>query len=517
MYDQNYDGISGINYPENGEILYQDDFTEEQSGIAEEILTRENDFFTRGIIEGFDVTVSATTGCVDIAAGRGRDMLGRRISHAGITAFPLPDLQTVKLVVRHVWTYEEYIPDGSAATKTRRRHSAEIAYIADGADPTDRERLLFRVQRSGASISVLADLRSYSVLRGNVLTGLDARYLESLGHENLVYNPHQQYILCDTPGNPDGYIFSCDGTAPAIVEDGDGSVRITVPSDATMMTYSQKVDEVPGLLARLRGKQVSFRVVLKTAAAGAEVVVDDGVGTTVQAVAGTGSEEIITITRSIDATATMVKIMVRKASAGGTINIYRMEGNVGFRAVPGLPCVVKTIIGEYRSLPRAKVPVGQLHRNGASLSTTTYSRLFSVIKYEYGGSGGNFNVPDFRGWFERGWANGQATDPDRASRTDRGDGTTGDAVGTAELDALQGFWIVVANETTKHLVVQVPNQGTSGGGGSTNVSLPVWAKTAGGYDASVGIPGNDGVNGDIRKSSESRAKNKNVLMTIVYA
>lgn len=328
---------------------------------------------------------------------------------------------------------------------------------------------------------------------------LDARYLESLGHENLVYNPHQQYILCDTPGNPDGYIFSCDGTAPAIVEDGDGSVRITVPSDATMMTYSQKVDEVPGLLARLRGKQVSFRVVLKTAAAGAEVVVDDGVGTTVQAVAGTGSEEIITITRSIDATATMVKIMVRKASAGGTINIYRMEGNVGFRAVPGLPCVVKTIIGEYRSLPRAKVPVGQLHRNGASLSTTTYSRLFSVIKYEYGGSGGNFNVPDFRGWFERGWANGQATDPDRASRTDRGDGTTGDAVGTEQLDAIilhkhnvttQGYWWA---------------QGNAGGAAICY------------YNISGSISRDSGNPLSVDTSTESRARNKNVLMTIVYA
>lgn len=39
-------------------------------------------------------------------------------------------------------------------------------------------------------------------------------------------------------------------------------------------------------------------------------------------------------------------------------------------------------------------------------------------------------LPDWRGKFPRAWANGSTNDPDRASRTDRGDGTTGDFVGT---------------------------------------------------------------------------------------
>ena len=47
-------------------------------------------------------------------------------------------------------------------------------------------------------------------------------------------------------------------------------------------------------------------------------------------------------------------------------------------------------------------PSGYLQCNGASLSTTTYSALFNVIGYTYGGSGSNFNVPDFRGIFLRG-------------------------------------------------------------------------------------------------------------------
>jgi hypothetical protein len=43
-----------------------------------------------------------------------------------------------------------------------------------------------------------------------------------------------------------------------------------------------------------------------------------------------------------------------------------------------------------------------------------------------------FDIPDYRGEFLRGWDNAVARDPDRASRTDRGDGTTGDNVGTKQ-------------------------------------------------------------------------------------
>src|ERR1700677_2290875 len=42
-------------------------------------------------------------------------------------------------------------------------------------------------------------------------------------------------------------------------------------------------------------------------------------------------------------------------------------------------------------------PAGYLLQDGKSYSTTEYNRLFKVIGYKYGGSGGNFNVPDSRG------------------------------------------------------------------------------------------------------------------------
>lgn len=42
-------------------------------------------------------------------------------------------------------------------------------------------------------------------------------------------------------------------------------------------------------------------------------------------------------------------------------------------------------------------PNGWILCDGRSLSTTTYAVLFASIGYAYGGSGGNFNVPDLRG------------------------------------------------------------------------------------------------------------------------
>jgi len=44
--------------------------------------------------------------------------------------------------------------------------------------------------------------------------------------------------------------------------------------------------------------------------------------------------------------------------------------------------------------------------DGSSYSTSTYSVLFGVIGTTFGGSGGNFNVPDFRTFFPAGVGSG---------------------------------------------------------------------------------------------------------------
>ena len=42
---------------------------------------------------------------------------------------------------------------------------------------------------------------------------------------------------------------------------------------------------------------------------------------------------------------------------------------------------------------------GWLLCDGSSYSTTDYPDLFAVIQYTYGGSGDNFNVPNYQGMF----------------------------------------------------------------------------------------------------------------------
>lgn len=82
------------------------------------------------------------------------------------------------------------------------------------------------------------------------------------------------------------------------------------------------------------------------------------------------------------------------------------------------------------------VPTHTLAMNGQNVSRATYSKLFTAIGVTYGSGDGSttFTLPDWRGEFIRGWDNTAGNDPDAASRTDRGDATTGDNVGTKQVD-----------------------------------------------------------------------------------
>lgn len=80
-------------------------------------------------------------------------------------------------------------------------------------------------------------------------------------------------------------------------------------------------------------------------------------------------------------------------------------------------------------------PTGFLECDGSSLLRATYADLFAIIGTDYGyADATHFNLPDYRGEFLRGWAHGDTADPDRATRTDRGDGVVGDHVGTKQDD-----------------------------------------------------------------------------------
>ena len=57
--------------------------------------------------------------------------------------------------------------------------------------------------------------------------------------------------------------------------------------------------------------------------------------------------------------------------------------------------------------PQSKMPVNWVLCVGQSVSTTTYATLFALIGYTYGGSGANFNLPNFVARFPYGMTDGE--------------------------------------------------------------------------------------------------------------
>ena len=92
-------------------------------------------------------------------------------------------------------------------------------------------------------------------------------------------------------------------------------------------------------------------------------------------------------------------------------------------------------------------PEGWLICDGISYPQSTYPDLFVAIGTAFGGDSSYFNVPDLRGRFLRGWANGSTNDPDSGSRTfEASGGNYGDKVGSKQDDAFQGHWHSVVGQ-----------------------------------------------------------------------
>lgn len=74
-----------------------------------------------------------------------------------------------------------------------------------------------------------------------------------------------------------------------------------------------------------------------------------------------------------------------------------------------------TTSGQVSYFALSSAPSGWLKANGAAVSRTTYSALFTAIGTNYGVGNGSttFNLPDYRGEFLRCWADGSGTDSGR--------------------------------------------------------------------------------------------------------
>lgn len=94
-------------------------------------------------------------------------------------------------------------------------------------------------------------------------------------------------------------------------------------------------------------------------------------------------------------------------------------------------------VGAVQTFAKETPPSGWLECDGSSLERSgTYANLFGEIGTAFGTADGtHFNIPDLQGVFVRGWANSDASDPNRATRTASGTGgATGDNVGSYQAD-----------------------------------------------------------------------------------
>ena len=79
------------------------------------------------------------------------------------------------------------------------------------------------------------------------------------------------------------------------------------------------------------------------------------------------------------------------------------------------------------------VPTGFMEEDGRSLVRSVYPKLFATIGTRYGFINAlEFNIPDSRGMAVRAVSGTSNVDPDKNSRTDSGDGTVGNNVGTKQ-------------------------------------------------------------------------------------
>jgi microcystin-dependent protein len=132
--------------------------------------------------------------------------------------------------------------------------------------------------------------------------------------------------------------------------------------------------------------------------------------------------------------------------------------------------------GAVMSFAMNSVPSGWLACNGAAVSRSTYSSLFSAISTTYGSGDGSttFNVPDLRGYFVRGSGTND-------------DGTVAGTFGAKQADELKGHTHTVYTK----FVASLPAGGTavlSDSNGSAQQTTPNTGSTGGTETRPKNIP-----------------------------
>lgn len=172
-------------------------------------------------------------------------------------------------------------------------------------------------------------------------------------------------------------------------------------------------------------------------------------------------------------------------------------------SVPMIP--IGTILMHAAEAP----PPGFLECNGDRVSRTTEAGLFAIIGERFGRGDGstNFNLPDLRGMFVRGWNHNATNDPDATVRTSLNDGgVTGNRVGSYQTDAFQGHW--------HNWKYSVSNEFFAAPTGNWSVGAPHSYSPPGTDSDWTRDPISDGAHGPPRISNETRPENVYLMFII---
>jgi len=311
-----------------------------------------------------------------------------------------------------------------------------------------------------------------------IYDGSNFRVIGDVGEDNLG-------LIAKTGGTMTGALLADDAagaSAPALSFDGDADTGIFRKGANTI-----------GL-----------------ATAGTERAFIDSDGLTIQArgdirLADSDSSNFVALQAAATVSSSITFTLPSADGSDGQMLKTDGSGTLSFTTVQGVPS------GAVFCLAVATVPADYLECNGQSVSRTTYAALFAVVGTTYGGSGSNFNVPDLRGEFIRGFDNGKGTDSGRSIGTSQGDQNEAHTHGDGSLSGSTtnpgdhrhnytdddhsgsgiGAWGV-----TKH--------NSMGGGGSTGGDTQYGYKTssAGGHTHTVSISGSTASSG-----GESRPRN----------
>lgn len=238
-----------------------------------------------------------------------------------------------------------------------------------------------------------------------------------------------------TSGNLSQFAATTSLQLAGVISDETGSGALVFATSPTLVTPALGTP-ASGTLTNCTGLPVSGITASTSAALGVGSIELGHASDTTLSRSSAGVLAVEGVTVSMNSTSA--------THTAGTIELGHASDTTIARSSAGVVTIegarIETArIGEIITWTTSTAPTNTLVCDGSAVSRTTYAALFAVIGDDFGTGNGTttFNLPDFRGRFLRGFANGSSNDPDRASRTDRGDGTTGDAVGTKQGHAVQ--------------------------------------------------------------------------------